>query len=319
MGLGILAQLAKQVASRVTSRSKPLSKEATTILHERSDALRILAKAFFHENDPMQQIYANLCDLNYAERLGPSPALALIYSHMLLTLGVFQIHPWSRSFGRRSLEIARGCGDPATLVTVLVNHGVYFTGNGEWPSARAALEEGRALAERLGDYTQWGECMAVLADVAQLEGDLALSAALYAELAASAERRANVVQVGWSVRPRVLVALRDGQPQRAIEILNAAAPALHAAPDRLIKIDVNGLLALAHARAGDSTAARASIARANELIERENPPVTYPRHLGLAGVAESCLLLLERAFDAGGSRDESPARCAAGGGRAAPR
>lgn len=307
LGIGIFAQIAKQATThlfRAGSRRKPLSADESTILNERSDALRILAKAFFHENDPAQQIYANLCDLNYAERLGPSPALALIYSHMLLTLGVFQIHPWARRYGRRSLEIARRCDDPATLVTVLVNHGVYHTGNGEWSAARAALEEGRALAERLGDYTQWGECMAVLADVAQFEGDLARSAALYGELAASAERRGNVVQAGWSLRPRVLEALRDGQPERAIQILNAAVPTLQTAPDRLIKIDAHGLLALAHARAGDAAAARASIARANQLIAHEDPPVTYPRHLGLTGVAEACLLLVERALVDGASREE---------------
>ncbi|HET9062747.1 MAG TPA: AAA family ATPase, partial [Candidatus Binatia bacterium] len=307
LGAGMLAELAKQAASHLGrqagGREPPTPAEAT-ILTERTDALRILSKAFFHENNSSQVLYAKLCDLHYAERLGPSPALALIYSHMLLTLGVFQMHRWARSYGRRSLEIARGLDDPGTLVTVLVNHGVYHTGNGDWSSAREVLEEGRSIAERLGDHTQWGECTAVLADAAQLEGDLARSGALYGELAASAERRGNAVQVGWSLRPRVLEALRSGDAERAIDILTHAMPALHAAPDALIKIDANGLLALAQARAGYPAAARASIERTNALVEPRNPPVTYPRHLGLGAVAEAALLLLERASESGAPREE---------------
>lgn len=307
LGVGILAQIAKQAGAHVArpaSAGTPLSTEEKTILSERTDALRILAKAFFHESNPAPLLYTNLCNLNYSEHLGPSSALALIHSHMLLTLGVFQMHRWARSYGRRSLEIARRCDDPGTLVTVLVNHGVYHTGNGEWSSAREVLEEGISLAEQLGDHTQWGECVAILADAAQLEGDLARSGALYAELATSAERRGNTVQAGWSMRPRVLEALQGGDPEAAIGILTNGLPAMNAGPDALIKIDAHGLLALAQARAGDWSAALESIARANALIEPANPPVTYPRHLGLGAVAEACLLLLERSVADGAPRTE---------------
>lgn len=296
LALSSLAQILRQAGTRVlrTDVNKvaiPATKSETLLAQ--CALYRNLSRALWGSNESMLMLYANLRNLNLSERLGPSGELAVIYSHMVMTLGVFQLPKWAGWYGRRSLALARQVGDLSALATVLIGLAVNAVSTAEWDEARATLEECLELCSRLGDTKQWAEAAALKGDVALLTGDVDKGLACYLDVYGRAERKGSLGHVGLSLRTQAMAAIQQHNLAAAKELLVRAEHVLADTAEKLIQIDIFGLLALVNFRAGAMTQAYEQVQRAVKLIGETMPPIAYPRVFGMRSASHVILDLLE--------------------------
>lgn len=295
--LGVLGQVGWRLATRFARHRAATGSTVQPqdeTMRQVAELYIPLARVAYHTNDPLNSLYVNTTKLNLMERLGPSPELAESYGSIGVTLGVFQLHRRADRYVRRAVEVARGSRHSGGLVTAHVISSVYLIGVGQWRRVQEHLEEGRHICEELGDHQQWGDCMAIMADAAFLEGDTARAVRLYEELLAAAQRRNNHLQELWAIRGKATAALREGDPGEAAALLEHAVVLLEDTTDHPTRIDMVGLRAAARLRLGQWEEAHRAACEAAALIAKISPPTAYPQYHGYAAVAETCLELLRR-------------------------
>ncbi len=300
LSLGVLGQVALRLAATV--RNQPVAgrhgpQEWRETMRQEADLYIPLARVTYHTNDALASMYVNTTKLNLMERLGPSPELAESYGSIGVTLGFFQMHRRADAYVRRGVEIARTANNNRGLVTAHVISAAYLIGVGQWRRVQDHLEEGRRLCEALGDHQQWGDCVAIMADAAFLEGDMTRAMALYDELMSAARRRNNHLQELWAIRGKATAALRDGKADDAVRLLRHAVVLLEDTTDHPTRIDMHGLLAAALLGCGEWKEADRSARQAAALIAKASPPTAYPQYLGYAAVAETFIELLRQAHE----------------------
>lgn len=260
---------------------------------------RSLSRALWGSNESLLMLYANFRNLNLSERLGPSAELAVIYSHMVMTLGVFQMPKWGSWYHRRSLEVSRETDDMGALATVLVGLGVNEIGTGNWSAATQTLQECLHVCSRLSDTKQWAEAASLQGDAALLTGDFEKGLACYLDVYGRAERKGSLGHMGLSLRTQAMIALRQGKLEEAGQLLTKAEHVLAETTEKLIQIDVSGLQALVELQSGDATEAFAYLQNSIRLIGETMPPIAYPRIFGLRAVSRVLLDMLERSMSSG--------------------
>lgn len=307
LALSTTAQILRQAGTRVIradiDNAAIPAAEAETVLAQCA-LYRNLSRALWGSNESMLMLYANFRNLNLSERLGPSGELAVIYSHMVMTLGVFQMPKWADWYRRRSLTVARQVGDLSALATVLIGLGVNAVGTAQWDEAHSALEECRELCSRLGDTKQWAESASLKGDLALLTGDLDRGLACYLDVYGRAERKGSLGHMGLSLRTQAMAALQRDDLAEAKRLLVRAEHVLAETTEKLIQIDIHGLLALVEFRAGAMTQAYQQVRRAVDLMGETMPPIAYPRVFGMRSASRVVLNLLENSSsDAGAGLD----------------
>lgn len=301
MVVGIIAAFIQQVLRRILGErlARPVNDARRPGLEHVNAVRWLLAKALFHENDPLRPLYLNLKNLNLAEKLGASADLSIAYSVMQMTTAVLRMRSASESYAERALAMARRCGRPVDVGTVLFNDGICRLGAGEWSRAARSLSEARELA-RTSRYDQLlEEASAVEADAALLQGDHTRALELYHQVYQTAKQRNSLLHMGWCMRPSVAVALRAGRWDEVVTLVREGAALRTQVADPLTEIDALGMLSLALLRRGDPDGASSLLRQVSGLARASSPPVAYPRLLGLAASCEASIDLLEQSYDVG--------------------
>lgn len=251
-----------------------------------------LAEAYYLSNRPIHTVLAALKALNHAERLGPSPELALAYAGACVIAGLASLHSVADRYARLAQHIAQQSGDADTRIQVALRTGVYLVGVGAWAQAAAVLQPALRQAADLGDHHRHGECLGVAAMAAFYGGRLGESAALYRRLRSLAEQHANPLQLAWSLDGLALIALRRQAVDEARPLAAQSETALQRTQDPAQQLVHQAVLALLHLAEGRHEEALTTARRLADMIESTRPTV-YSTLEGFAAPATVFLALAE--------------------------
>lgn len=305
----LLREVLRQALHRLippTRKPAPSSEKCTT-MREAAHTYGLLMRVYFFANETLAALYASLRCLNLAECAWPSRWLAYAYANMGMTMGSIRVHRLAEAYARWSLDIAWQVGEVAPLVYALNLNALYRVGMGHWRRARGALECAVALSERLGDWSSWGTCWTLLAQIACYQGDFRRSFSMFAHLQTVARRREDVLQQAWAMGGQGQNALRMGKLDDACTFLEEATAWLASNAEIPSQVSNYGLLAVARLRQGAWQEAREAAEMAAYLIAHTPIPTAYYLFEGYAGVAEVFLALWE-VSQSPSSTDDPPDR-----------
>ena len=173
-----------------------------------------------------------------------------------------------------------------------------------WQDCARAAEEAERICARLGERQQRLAVMAVLANAAELRGDLQRSWELSSTLLAAAEASGNQLSTCWAAGGLATVALRQGRVDLARSWAERALQVANSIGESVSQLSNSGLLAILALESGDT-------ARAAELVDDgvawldRLPRFATAHHVlyGLDTFSEAILLLWESAAPAHRSDD----------------
>jgi class 3 adenylate cyclase/tetratricopeptide (TPR) repeat protein len=295
LATGLVWQVAEQARNRLWPRS-PVARtsEARAALLEAAEVYERLYALDFFANRRGNALHAAVKGLNLAEGSGSSVAVGRLSACCGLSVGVVPLRRVAEGYLRRGLAAAETAADPSARAMVLQLSGLYALGVGRWPRARAQLEEAAAILRRTGDLRRLAEVSALLAWVAYFQGAFADAAAPIAELDRLGRQTGDPQIQSWTLVGQAVIALRAGDLDRAVHLLqDQRAPALAA------------LLSL---RRGDRQGARELLPAALQWARRA-PIKCY--WFDLYAVTTEVAVALWHASRQGGSGDDPAARAAA--------
>ncbi|MBK9928093.1 MAG: AAA family ATPase [Anaerolineales bacterium] len=305
-GLSLFPQITRQIfhhyfPSRYIGSVHGDEREVTL---EVTRQYELMSRIYFYSNETLPIVYTGLRLLNSAQKAGPSPELASAYASMSVLAGIAQLHKLAETYAERGVSISKEFNQPSNLITVNVVTSAYNITVGKWKDVREKVEEAKALCEQLGDYRQWGDCVAMLGESALLAGDLQYSMEMQKALLADARRRRSPLHQCWSLLGVAVNNLRFGKEAEAIPMLEDALKILDETPNLASSIETNGQLALAYFYAGQEEQALPHANKVLELSEGLSPTV-YSMNAGFAAIAEVYFELWEKALRTNGTADSA--------------
>jgi predicted ATPase len=294
--LSLLGAVAQQVLHGLWPRRfiGRLARQRETLL-EAARTYERLTEVYFFANETVLALYAAFKSLNLAEDAGPSPELARAYAPVGTIMGFIPLHNFAQAYCRRALDMVQSVNNLSAKAWVSLVTGVYYAGLGHWGTARELFDEVVAISQRLGDRRRWDDGMTNLVMVNYFEGQFAHGEKLADDFYNSASRRGDVDNQAWALKEKAYCALALGKLDVVTECVDKLR-ALFAEHTRIVdeplRIDVNGLAAIARLRQGQPALAREAADAAAQLIARSTP-TSYPSLLGYASVAEVYLTLWE--------------------------
>ncbi len=294
--LSLLGQVAQQVVHGLWPRRfiGRLARQRETLL-EAARTYERLTEVYFFANETLLALYAAFKSLNLAEDAGPSPELARAYAPVGTIMGFIPLHNFAQAYCRRALDMVQSVNNLAARAWVSLVAGVYYAGLGHWGTARELFDEVIQISERLGDRRRWDDGVTNLVMVNYFEGQFMRGEELAEAFYNSAARRGDVDNQAWALKEQAYCALALGKLEVAaacVDRLQALFAEHTKIVDEPLRIDVNGLIAIARLRQGQSKLAGEAAAAAAQLIARSTP-TSYPALLGYASVAEVYLTLWE--------------------------
>lgn len=287
-GTQVLVQILHQLWPRP---ARPLEEATASLLRHGARAYSRLGANAYTTHREAAFLFAVAAALNLAERLGPVPELALAYADVGNLLGLIPLHFLARSYGRSARRIARELGDPATNARVLGRSSTYRVAVGDW-AACADVEIAMALADEVGDHSQWQESGALLTRAAQLRGEFERAAELAAKVYARAVASATAGHAVWALSGQAWALVHLGDSAKAISLAELGMRAGAGRRDALVTMDLPGAMALGHLHLGELDAARRAAAEISEELARQRRP-NHLRILSLSACAETFLHLWE--------------------------
>lgn len=251
-------------------------------------------------NQPLLGAYCGMRNINLAERVAPSPALARGYGMMAAILCISPLKGVALRWADRGMEVAERVGDRSAL-TYALNRGstAYFV-VGRWDVFIERFNRSLELARADGDRRWQEEARLGLSVAGAVRGRFA-ECIEHARLGvASAQDRGDGQVVTFCGTYLIAAAARLGLDAEAAstEALVMERSEDFIAGERLM---VPAEAALAALLRGETQAARAAADRAFEAATATPPPVGYFLEHPLSDLAEVYLRLAERAI-----RDGTP-------------
>lgn len=281
-------------------------RDAYDDLREAARAYEILGLVWFLTTKPVPMLLANLRSLNLAEAAGPSAEMASGCAMMALLAGMFFGPRVADRYFQLGFETARQVSDRYALGRLQQSQGFYFTGQGRWTAAEAALQGARATFAQLGD-TRWQEMATLtLGNTHQMHRRYADSLPLYAAAHATSVQRGDLQAQAWAGIGTGGALHALGRSDEALQMYDAMASWLADSfehlSDRGSEFSVCGIRALAHWQRGEWQLARQDAARARQ-ISAQSPLLIYYALPGYTSLAEVSLRLWEHSLaDASATR-----------------
>ncbi len=274
MALGLMANALLQAGHRIApERITPRAADERAALLEATRAYDLLMQIAYQDGGPIPVLHATLSALNLAERVGPSPELALAYANAHGTAGIIPLHGLAETYARRARETLRAVPDRAVETWLLLMNGVYRLGSGRWEEAREALEEAASIAEELVFKRRWEEAIGTLSALHFLRGDFE-KARLACESYYASTLRGDAQGQFWALLGLSQAEHVRGNHEAALAILERAEPFAATQPGRPAVAWMHAEMAINHLRLGDLSAARGRVDQADALLQKE-PPVVY--------------------------------------------
>jgi serine/threonine protein kinase/tetratricopeptide (TPR) repeat protein len=278
--VGPLARSLAEVAKEARRRLLPGSSAAAPALDPSRDreAAYVYEKLptalYYVTGDAGQVLCSALMNLSVAERLGPSPQLALAYGGIHHTAAFIPLHKLAEYYGRRARGLLPQLDDPAAETLLLIHTSAYGMGAAQWDRVMDDTARIREVARRIGFLRRWEEGTAQLGTTLFMLGEFVRSRLIFEELRLSAARGDYQTQ-DWALVGIAQADLITGDPSTALTHLKAAAALLDRGLVRPEQIYTLGPLALAHHRAGNRQEARVAADACATWIAKGSPIACY--------------------------------------------
>ena len=295
--LGLIPQIVRQVSHRYFP-SRHIGKvhgEDREVVLEVARQYELMSRIYFYSNETLPIMYTVLRFLNEAEKAGTSPELAVAYSSMGVLAGFAQLHKLAETYVERGVATGSEVNQLSNRITVNVVTSAYNITVGKWKEVREKADEAKAICEQLGDYRQWGDCVAMMGEGAFISGDLQYSMEIEKVLLEDARRRRSPLHQCWGLLGVAMNNIRLGKEADAIPMLEDALEILSETPNLVSSIVTNGQLALACFSTGEYEHA---LELANKVLELSDglSPTVYSMDVGFAAVAEVYFEMWEKAL-----------------------
>lgn len=243
-----------------------------------------------------------LLALNSAEQAPPSPELALASADMANVAGFLRLRRWAEDYLQQAVNTVHQLNRPLTLALAFSRFSIYLISRGDWQRSETFLVEAVRNAEQIGHRHLHGECLAMLLAVYWLRGRYAQGVEVSATQLHLAQHSGAVIHQVWALNTQAFCHLRLHQLAEAIQLAEQLLRLLEekklAYPE--VKLNALGILAVAHARAGQVTSAQAPLESALAIVQKQSLPGIGGISQGITTVTEGCLILLENQSVQGG-------------------
>ncbi len=294
-GQQLLATVNHFLGRRFIRNDGPLK----TVVSDVAESLIRLGHLAWFQSDVLMSLYISLRSLNLAERSPLSADTALIYSVMTSMAAAVPLHGLARRYRDLALEGAAKVNDAGLSSQVLLFVALYEGGLGDWDVGIGRVARAEKLSREIGDLRRAEECCVIHGYLLLHTGEINKARRYYEDAAASARRRGDRQTAGWGQLGIARIHLAQGRPDAALVALELAAPSV---TDALGGVELHGMSALAHLRAGDAAQAL-RCARSGLQMLRTSRPVSFTTLTGTAGVAAAFNGLLAQALHDGVAGD----------------
>jgi predicted ATPase/class 3 adenylate cyclase/DNA-binding CsgD family transcriptional regulator len=161
----------------------------------------------------------------------------------------------ARPYFVEAIALARARGDRWMLSRILVSQAYAAAMAGDPIGARAAAEEGRDVADAIGDWLESGRCRAWLGFIQMMQGDLAGAVGQFGDALTRAEAAHDLIYVVLALTGQALALAHQGEINAAPSAADAAIAAA-AELGGLAESAACAALAIAAFAAGDVPTAR---------------------------------------------------------------
>jgi len=302
----LLSQLLLQFMHRRSpARFLGKARDRSDVLLEAAGAYLRLGEVYYFANQIIPAMDTAFRALNLAESAGQaSPELARAYANTCFSASVLGLQGAAESYSRLAQQTAQRLNDLPALAHVLLVTSIHNSNVGKWDEVQAAVEQARAINERLGERRWWAEDLLLLGFMAYYRGEFARGVKLFAEVYSLARQIGNSQQQPWGLFGQAQGLTRLGQLDEAVPLLEEALADFSEDADRRVLINTYALLALARLRRGELELARAAAQAAAERIAKvRTSDATYSLD-GYADVAEVFLSLWEAGIKNGQPESE---------------
>jgi class 3 adenylate cyclase/tetratricopeptide (TPR) repeat protein len=297
-GLAIALEIGIQCVRRLGGRRfENPSPQAVDLMREAVCAYERIGSISYQNGRMIVAAYALVAALNLAERLGPTPELAVVCADVANVLGLIPLPRVARVYQRIAAETAARFNDTVIEARVRGRGAIYRLGIGDW-NACQDLEEAMALFDRIGDSYLWEENAAIRARAAQLRGEFHLAARLGAEVRRRAAASGSLPHEIWGIVAENWAAAHLGHHQHVLDLAKTGLRLLSTTTtnDPLARLDFYGAIALAHLGRRELDLAHQAAEQILEVLA-EAPRAAYFVVLGMSAAAETCLAVWEAEGD----------------------
>lgn len=297
---GLIGGMGWQIIKQARNRLWPGRYVGKAAEPEREITLKVahlyqtLSELSFLTNDSLVSLYAVLNGLNLSEHGGMSPELVKAYTDICVIVGLFGPRGMAEKYGERAWRTAQALDEQAPKAAAKSGIGLNQLNAGQLDLAQASFEEARQMSEELGDRRLWGDSLGLLARTIRFRGELQQAGELYAELAGP--RSGVMMHRVWALNAQGLVALRQGEVEKAMDFLNQACSLPGERPEPQQEMITWAYIGIACLRRGEWQQAREAADKAAALMEQVKA-TAYTHFEAFAAVAEIYMSLWEMQID----------------------
>ena len=264
--------------------------------------LLMLSRIYHLSQRPTHTLFAILSRYNRVERCEPVAEQMAALAGVMYLVMMFGRHALADRFAARIALIHRRLQEPLDYAEASYVVALAYLIQARWKDCERAAGEAERIFARLGERQLRCSMVAVLANAAELRGDLARSWELSSSLLAMAEDSGDQLNACWAAGGLATVAIRQGRVEVAREWAETALQVARAIGEAVSRLSNSGLLALIAVESGELERARALVDEGAALLA-ELPRFATAHHLlyGLDTFSEAILLLWEREAPAPGS------------------
>ena len=218
-----------------------------------SECHRYLAEVSYWRNDLFRMVHAMLASLNHAEPAGDSKEGVVAFATVAFLFGLVQLHGVARHYRKLTDAASERVGNPDAAGYAAELEGVYHLVVADWAATHQVAERGIAIFRDVGDRMRWHTCHSHVGYAYLHRGDFDPAGENAREAVAALGPEGLLQSRLWSL---VAVLATDLAQDRldislAEHLESLLGPAVHDADQLLVR----GLVAKAHARAGNDPAA----------------------------------------------------------------
>jgi KaiC/GvpD/RAD55 family RecA-like ATPase len=256
-----------------------------------------MLEPFFLANKPIHGTCCGMRNLNLAEQVEPSAALARGYAFMCMIVGLTPLQKVAQAWSERALAIAEKLGSDTALIYCLARTSCYSISVGRWAEAEERLRRGADLALASGDRRQLEEVLSILGVGLHANGRFTDSIGACRQVLASAAQRGDEETQCWARSVLGENLARVGREEEALEALAESRPWVESEAPESEAIWWSGAVALGRLQSGDSEGARHAAGEGLVRMQRQRP-VQYYMGATVSIIAEVYLALWEAAANA---------------------
>ncbi len=255
----------------------------------------VLSRIYHLSQRRNHTLFTMMSRFNRIDRCEPVPEQMSAIAGVMYLLMMFGRHREADRLAGRIALIHRRLQQPLEYAGASYIAALAYLIQARWEDCERVASEAERIFARLGERQLRMSVIAVLANAAELRGDLQRSWELSSSLLAMAEESGDQLNKCWATGGLATVALRQGRIEIAKHWAEAAVAIARTIGESVSYLSNRGLLAMIALETGDVEGARALVDEGVELLAKL-PRFATAHHVlyGLDTFSEAILLLWER-------------------------